>query len=182
MTDLITHSIPDRKYIFIDRDGVTNVRPPKGEYVCDPVEFIWLPGAKEAIKKLNDAGFFIIMITNQAGIAKGLMTEVDFYDVQKKMMSDLSDIDAHIDDVFFCPHGPDDGCECRKPKPGMLFEAQIKYAIDLSKCILIGDDVRDIITAHNAHMRGILITDEYQFSDAVNDVLNGIIKNYEVNE
>ncbi len=162
-----------QKYIFLDRDGTLNVRPPKAEYIRNPKDFVWLPGAKEAVKKLKDAGYFIIMISNQAGIARGVMTEQDFWDVQEKMQSDLKEIGAQVDAVYFCPHGWDSPCECRKPKPGMLYQAQRDYSIDLTKCILIGDDERDIQTAHNADMEGILVSDEYPFAKAVDDYLKG---------
>lgn len=180
--DLTKKYLSGQKYIFLDRDGVTNRRPLKAEYVCKPEDFVWLPGSKEAIKRLNDAGYFVILISNQAGIARGVMTEQDFSNVQSKMSSDLKEIGAHIDAVYFCPHGWDEGCECRKPKPGMLYKAQRDYSINLTECVLIGDDERDIQTAHNADMKGILVTDEYTLADAVNDFLNGKIIDYEVAE
>lgn len=178
--ELTEKYLSSQKYIFLDRDGVINERPPKAEYVCKPDDFRWLPYAKEAVKKLNDAGYKVIEISNQAGIARGAMTHSDFENVQKKMSSDLNRIGAKIDAVYYCPHGWDDNCNCRKPKPGMLYQAQKEYSIDLTKCVLIGDDERDIITAHNANMKGILVTDTYTLMDAVNDVLNGTVKDYEV--
>ena len=173
--------LSNQKYIFIDRDGTLNVRPKKAEYIVKPEDFIWINGAKDAIKKLNDAGYFIIMISNQAGIARGAMTELDFNNVQNKMQKDLDDIGAHIDAVYYCPHGWDENCDCRKPKPGMLYQAQKDFSINLSKCIMIGDDERDIITANNADMKAVLVDDKYKFIDAVNDLLNGNIKEYVVN-
>ena len=172
--------LSNQKYIFVDRDGTLNVRPKKAEYIVKPEDFIWLDGAKTAIKKLNDAGYFVILISNQAGIARGAMTEDDFYKVQKKMSDDLKVIGAHIDAVYFCPHGWDDNCECRKPKPGLIYKAQKDYSINLSNCVMIGDDERDIITANNADMKGILVDDNYKFIDAVNDLLNGVIKKYKI--
>ena len=180
--ELTERYLSGQKYIFLDRDGTTNKRPPRWEYITKPEEFIWLDGAKEAIKKLNDAGYFIIFISNQAGIARGVMTVEDFKNVQNKMKEDLEEIGAHFDAVYYCPHGWDDDCECRKPKPGMLYQAQKDYSIDLSKCVMIGDDERDVITAHNADMKGILVTDEYSLLDAVNDYLSDIVKDYEVKE
>ena len=169
--ELTEKYLSNQKYIFIDRDGTTNVRPKKAEYICKPDDFIWIDGAKEAIKKLNDAGYFVIMISNQAGIARGMMTVDDFNAVQEKMQNDLKTIGAHIDAVYFCPHGWEETCECRKPKPGMLFKAQKDFSINLSKCVMIGDDERDIETANNADMRGILVDDNYKLIDAVNDIL-----------
>lgn len=178
--DLTKQFLSGQRYIFLDRDGVTNERPPKAEYVCKPEDFKWITGSKEAVKRLNDAGYFIIMISNQAGIARGVMTEEDFNKVQDKMSSDLAEIGAHIDAVYYCPHGWDDECECRKPKPGMLYQAQKDYSINLTECVLIGDDERDIMTAHNANMKGILVTEDYTLESAVNDVLSGKIIDYEV--
>lgn len=178
--DLTKKFFSEQRYIFLDRDGVTNERPPKAAYVCKPEDFKWIAGAKEAIKRLNDAGYFIIMISNQAGIARGVMTEEDFHRVQDRMSLDLAELGAHIDAVYYCPHGWDDKCECRKPKPGMLYQAQKDYSINLTECVLIGDDERDILTAHNANMKGILVTEDYTLENAVNDILAGKIIDYEV--
>lgn len=169
-----------QKYVFLDRDGVINKRPPKAEYVCKPEEFVWLEGSKEAIKKLNDAGYFIIIISNQAGISRGVMSHEDFRSVQEKMESDLAEMDVHIDAVYYCPHGWNEGCSCRKPKPGMLYQAQKDYSINLTECLMIGDDERDMFTAHNANMKGILVNEAYTLLDAVNDILTGKILEYEV--
>lgn len=178
--ELTKQYLSGKKYIFLDRDGVTNERPPKAEYVCKPDEFIWIAGAKEAIKRLNDAGYLIVLISNQAGIARGVMTEEDFENVQNKMYSDLAEIGAHIDAVYYCPHGWDDDCDCRKPKPGMLYQAQKEHSINLTESVLIGDDERDITAAHNADMVGILVTDNYTLENAVDDFLEGNIQDYEV--
>ena len=171
--ELTKDFLSGKKYIFLDRDGTINKRPPKAEYICKPNDFIWLDGAKEAIKKLNDAGYSIIMISNQAGIARGVMTADDFQSVQNKMNDDLKEIGAHIDAVYYCPHGWDSNCDCRKPKPGMLYQAQKEYSINLPECLMIGDDERDIETAHNAGMKGILVNEEYTLLDVVNDILSG---------
>lgn len=160
-----------RKYIFLDRDGVTNARPPRGEYVRKPEDFVWIDGARGAIKRLNDAGYRVILVTNQAGIARGVMTEQDFRNVQDKMEADLEAIGARIFATYHCPHGWDEGCDCRKPRPGMLYQAQRDYSIDLTRCVMIGDDERDMETARNADMRGILVNGGYTLSDAVDDML-----------
>ena len=172
--------LSNRKFIFLDRDGVMNKRPPKAEYVKCPEDFVWLPGAKEAIRKLKEAGYFVIEISNQAGIARGVMSVSDFDNVQQKMSNDLEEVGASIDAVYYCPHGWNDNCDCRKPKPGMLYRAQKDYSINLTQCVLIGDDERDIITAHNANMKGVLVTEDYSLADAVDDLLKGIVKDYEV--
>lgn len=162
-----------QKYIFLDRDGTLNERAPKAEYIEKPEDFVWLPGAKEAVKKLKDAGYFIILISNQAGIARGRLTDASLAVIHEKMQDDLLEIGAGIDAIYYCPHGWDDDCSCRKPKPGMLYQAQKDYSINLTKCVLIGDDERDIQTAEAADVRGILVNEEYTLLDAVNDLLDG---------
>lgn len=162
-----------QKYIFLDRDGTLDVRPPKAHYVEKPEDFVWLPGAKEAVKKLKDAGYFIILVSNQAGIAMGRLTDEDVALVNEKMQDDLLAIGACIDAIYYCPHGWDSTCSCRKPKPGMLYQAQKDYSINLPECVMIGDDERDVQTAENADVHGILVDDNYTLLDAVNDLLAG---------
>lgn len=171
--ELTEEFLSGQKYIFLDRDGTLDVRPPKACYVEKPEDFIWLPGAKEAIKKLKDAGYFIILVSNQAGIAMGRMTDEDVALVNEKMQDDLLEIGAGIDAIYYCPHGWDSTCSCRKPKPGMLYQAQKDYSINLPECYLIGDDERDIQTAENADVKGILVDENYTLLDAVNDLLEG---------
>lgn len=171
--ELTEEFLSDQKYIFLDRDGTLDVRPPKAQYVERPEDFIWLPGAKEAVKKLKDAGYFIILVSNQAGIAMGRMTDEDVALVNEKMQDDLLAIGACIDAIYYCPHGWDSTCSCRKPKPGMLYQAQKDYSINLPECYLIGDDERDIQTAENADVKGILVDETYTLLDAVNDLLEG---------
>ncbi|MDE6742662.1 MAG: HAD-IIIA family hydrolase [Lachnospiraceae bacterium] len=171
--ELTEEFLSGQKYIFLDRDGTLDVRPPKACYVEKPEDFIWLPGAKEAIKKLKDAGYFIILVSNQAGIAMGRMTDEDVALVNEKMQDDLLAIGACIDAIYYCPHGWDSTCSCRKPKPGMLYQAQKDFSINLPECYLIGDDERDIQTAENADVKGILVDENYTLLDAVNDLLEG---------
>lgn len=171
--ELTEEFLSDQKYIFLDRDGTLDVRPPKACYVEKPEDFIWLPGAKEAVKKLKDAGYFIILVSNQAGIAMGRITDEDVARVNEKMQDDLLAIGACIDAIYYCPHGWDSTCSCRKPKPGMLYQAQKDYSINLPECYLIGDDERDIQTAENADVKGILVDENYTLLDAVNDLLAG---------
>ena len=161
-----------KKVVFLDRDGTMNVRPPQAHYVENPEQFIWLDGAKEAIKKLNDSGFHVYIITNQPGIARGNLTIEELDLIHKKMMDDLSLIGASIDDIFICPHNWNDGCDCRKPKPGMILEAQKKYSLNLNKCFLIGDDQRDIDAGIAAGIgRNILVNDTFSLKDAVDEII-----------
>lgn len=161
-----------QKYVFLDRDGTLNVRPPKACYIEKPEDFVWLDGAKEAVKKLNDAGFIVILISNQPGIARGNLTEETLTAIHDKMQSELAEIGAHIDKIYYCPHNWDDGCACRKPKPGMFYQAQKEFCIELPKATMIGDDERDIEAGEAAGCgRNILVNEEYTVLDAVNDLL-----------
>ena len=161
-----------QKYVFLDRDGTLNVRPPKACYIEKPEDFVWLDGAKEAVKKLNDAGFIVILISNQPGIARGNLTKETLTAIHNKMQSELEEIGAHIDKIYYCPHNWDDGCACRKPKPGMFYQAQKEFCIELPKATMIGDDERDIEAGEAAGCgRNILVNEEYTVLDAVNDLL-----------
>ena len=166
----------NQKFVFLDRDGTLNVRPPKACYVEKPEDFIWLDGAREAVKKLNDNDYLVILISNQPGIARGNLTEETLEDIHEKMSRDLADAGAHIDAIYYCPHNWDDGCFCRKPKPGMLYMAQRDYSLNLTKGFLIGDDERDIEAGESARVKSILVNDEYTVLDAVNDIVDGRIK------
>ena len=163
----------NQKFVFLDRDGTLNVRPPKACYVEKPEDFVWLDGAKEAVKKLNDNGYLVILISNQPGIARGNLTEQTLEEIHEKMKSDLERIGAHIDAIYYCPHNWDDGCFCRKPKPGMLYMAQRDYSLNLTKGFLIGDDERDIEAGESARVKSILVNDEYTVLNAVNDIVEG---------
>ncbi len=165
----------EKKVVFLDRDGTINVRPPKACYIERPEDFEWLPGAKEALKKLHDNNVTTILISNQPGIARGNLTEETLKEIHEKMQSDLQEIGCRIDHIYYCPHGWDDGCECRKPRPGMLFQAQKDLSLNLTKCVLFGDDERDIEAGNAARVTSVLVSDEYTFATAVNDYLEGKI-------
>lgn len=134
----------NQKTVFLDRDGTVNVKAPKACYIETMEQFVWLEGAREAIKILNDHDYRVLMITNQPGIARGRLSEETLDAIHKKMEEELQEMGARIDKVYYCPHDWDEGCDCRKPKPGMLYQAQKEYSLNLTECILIGDDDRDI--------------------------------------
>ncbi len=133
----------NRRAVLLDRDGVLNKKPPKASYVTKPEEFKWIPGSINAVRLLKEAGYMVYVVSNQAGIARGLMTQKDLNDIHSRMKWDLAQGGAGVDDIYVCPHGWDEGCQCRKPNPGMLFNAQRDHDLDLSKTIFIGDDPRD---------------------------------------
>ena len=142
------------KVAFLDRDGVLNV---DFGYVHNWDNFVWIPGSIEAMQKLQDHGFNIIIITNQAGIARGYYSEKDFHKLMKEMRSHLDKFNVKILDIFFCPHHIEGktkkyrkNCSCRKPEPGMLLNAIEKYNINRNESIFIGDRESDIIAGRAA--------------------------------
>lgn len=160
-----------KKVVFIDRDGTINVKAKKAHYIESTEAFKWLDGAREAIKLLNDNNVIVILVTNQPGVARGVLSIETLNDIHKKMQSDLKEIGARIDYIYCCTHNWNEGCFCRKPSPGMLYQASKDLSLDLTKCILFGDDIRDIEAANNANCKSELITSEYTLLDAVKKYL-----------
>ena len=146
-----------KKIIFLDRDGVINKKAKKAEYIRSWSEFEFLPGSIDAMKMLSRSGYRIFVITNQAGISRGAMTEDDLKVIHSNLKSELEKKGVRIEKIYYCPHGWDDGCECRKPKPGMLFQAAREYDLDLSESIFIGDDKRDLEAGLAAECRTLLV-------------------------
>jgi D-glycero-D-manno-heptose 1,7-bisphosphate phosphatase len=160
-----------RPAVFLDRDGVLNVRPPRAQYVRRPEEFVWLPGALDALRRLHEAGFLVFVVTNQAGIGRHEMTAADLTDVHAAMRRDAERAGGSIDAIYFCPHDWDEGCSCRKPQPGLLFQAQHEYDLDLSRTPFIGDDERDEQAARAAGCPSILVTEERLLSAVVAELV-----------
>lgn len=144
------------KIIFLDRDGVINRKAPPHDYIKSVNEFQMLPGAGEAIHLLNIAGYKVVIVTNQRGIARGLMTMEDLNQVHQFMKKELLNFEAHIDDIFVCPH--DIGqCHCRKPDIGLFLQAEKKFAINKDKSCMIGDSRTDIEAGKNYGIKTISI-------------------------
>ncbi len=131
------------KAVFLDRDGVINVSL-DGDYVKSWDEFEFLPKAKEAIKALTDTGWDIIVVSNQAGISRGIMSAQAVEEINYRMVNELEHCGGKVRAVYYCPHRPDENCGCRKPKPGMLLQAGCELGINLSQSYLIGDSITDI--------------------------------------
>jgi D-glycero-D-manno-heptose 1,7-bisphosphate phosphatase len=159
-----------QKAIFLDRDGVLNRE--LGRYVCSVDEFEILPHIVNNLLKLRDAGYQLIVITNQGGIAKGLYTEKMLYDIHQKLKAELATYDVILTDIFYCPHHPDFGkCLCRKPAPLMLQKAIAKHQIDLSSSWMIGDTDRDVQAAKAAGVRSHLIQSNADWSYWVDAII-----------
>ena len=136
-----------KKTIFLDRDGVIN-REAQYLYKIDDFEFI--DGIFDACLHFQNLGYQIIIITNQSGISRGYYTESDYQKVTRWMLAQFEKNNIDILDIFYCPHGPNSTCDCRKPNPGMFIEAKAKHNIDMTKSWMIGDKEVDVIAANSA--------------------------------
>jgi len=139
-----------RPTVLLDRDGVLNRKPPRAHYVRSREEFEWLPGAIEALRELATARFQTILVSNQAGVARGAMTDVDLQTLHEWMSAEIGRAGGRVDAIYCCPHDWDEGCDCRKPKPGLIFQAQRDFSLDLTRTYFIGDDERDAEAADAA--------------------------------
>jgi histidinol-phosphate phosphatase family protein len=157
--------------VIVDRDGVLNERPPPAQYVRRPDQIRWLPDALEALRLLNDAGWRVIVASNQAGVARGAMTESDLARVNEQMRQDAVAAGGRIDAIYACTHGWDDGCDCRKPRPGLLFQAQRDFDLDLTRTTFVGDDERDAAAALAAGCRPLLLGEGESLLDAARSLL-----------
>lgn len=145
-----------RAAVFLDRDGVINERLP-GAYVRSYGQFRFLRGARAGLRLLRGAGYVLIAVTNQRGIGRGLMTEGELAEVHRRMQADLARAGAALDDILHCPHDLDAGCDCRKPRPGMLVRAIARHRVDAARSWIVGDSLSDLEAGGAAGVRGILV-------------------------
>jgi D-glycero-D-manno-heptose 1,7-bisphosphate phosphatase len=143
------------KLIILDRDGVINYD--SDDYIRSVDEFVPLPGSLEAIARLKQAGWTVAVATNQSGIARGYYDETTLAAMHDKLARLLAGQDAAIDYLVWCPHGPDDACDCRKPLPGMYQAIARHFATDLKDVPVIGDSLRDLEAARAVGARPILV-------------------------
>lgn len=158
--------------IFLDRDGVINeVLSRRVKFVNQPHDFYLLPGAGKAIHLLNQAGFPVFVVTNQGGVGLGYMQEIDLQNIHARMEKDLAAYGAVITDIAYCPHRPQEGCSCRKPKAKMITDLAATHAIDLGTSFMVGDRRPDIEAGMNAGTRTVLVGQrekaaaDYRFED-----------------
>jgi D-glycero-D-manno-heptose 1,7-bisphosphate phosphatase len=132
-------------FIILDRDGVINYD--SDEYIKSPEEWRPIPGSLDAIAQLNRFGFQVLVATNQSGVARGYYDLDTLGRIHEKLMHELASVGGYIDEIFFCPHHPDEACSCRKPKPGLLHQIETKYQINLTHTFFIGDSIADVKAA-----------------------------------
>lgn len=143
------------KLIILDRDGVIN--EDSDDYIKSSDEWIPVPGSLDAVARLNHAGYSVAIASNQSGIARGYFSLETLAAMSVKMNDLLSPLGGRIDAMFFCPHGPKDGCDCRKPRPGMLTEIGNRYQTRLADVLFIGDNINDIKAAQAAGAKPVLV-------------------------
>ncbi|MHB9037661.1 MAG: D-glycero-alpha-D-manno-heptose-1,7-bisphosphate 7-phosphatase [Armatimonadota bacterium] len=141
--------------VFLDRDGVINVD--RDDYVKNVAELKVFDFAPEAIRRLNEAGFEVFVISNQQGVAKGLIREDDLMGIQAEITRQVESAKGHIGSFYYCRHMASDKCGCRKPETGMLRAAAREHGINLAKSFMIGDSERDIVAGNSAGCRTVLV-------------------------
>jgi D-glycero-D-manno-heptose 1,7-bisphosphate phosphatase len=145
------------RYVFLDRDGVINRKLPEGQYVTTPAALILAPEAASAIGRLNRSGLKVLVVTNQRGISLGLYTDADLEAIHQKLSALLLVEDAHLDGIYYCPHAKHT-CDCRKPGPGLFFQAFRDFPeANAANSIMVGDSLSDIQAGHNLGMATVFI-------------------------
>ena len=157
------------KAIFLDRDGVINKE--RKDYVKSVEEFQIIDNIPKVIKILKEKGFVVIVITNQSAINRGLVTIETLNEIHNHLQKILKDNNTSIDDFYFCPHIPDENCQCRKPNPGMLIKAVQDHDIDMDQSFMIGNSLTDVQAAQKAGCKGILLNQNQTLLELVTNLI-----------
>ncbi len=143
------------RLILLDRDGVINYDSP--DYVKDVHEWTPIPGSLDAIARLKQAGCLVAVCSNQSGVGRGILSEQALERIHARMRSELADRGARLDALYYCPHRPEDGCRCRKPRPGMLQDAMQSLGVPPAETVFVGDRLTDVEAAVSAGCRPVLV-------------------------
>ena len=146
------------KFLLLDRDGVINRRIENG-YVASWEQFTFLPGSLEALRLLAQHQYAPVVVSNQASVAKGLVTQEQLDAITGRFLDEVRNAGGRIEAVFYCPHRDEDGCDCRKPKPGLLQRAQRKYGFNFAETFMVGDSMVDMQAAAGAGCPALLIAE-----------------------
>jgi len=149
---VIQHSRPDPilKAVLLDRDGVINFD--STDYILSPEQWLPIPGSLEAIGRLSKASIAVAICSNQSALGRGMINQQTFQAIHAKMMLAIEEQGGEIAHVAYCPHGPDDGCVCRKPLPGLLEESIAAMDVSAADALMVGDSIRDVQAAHAANV------------------------------
>tara|TARA_B110000196_G_scaffold238025_1_gene206440 strand:+ start:83 stop:574 length:492 start_codon:yes stop_codon:yes gene_type:complete len=158
------------KVVFLDRDGVLNVK--KNDYVKTVSELEIFPFILEPLKKLQNAGFKLIIITNQSAINRGLTTHKEIQKIHSELKKFLKKDNISISAIYYCPHRPDENCTCRKPKPGLIYQAMNDFKIDINQSWFIGDSETDVEAGKSVGCKTLLISPELNFEQSIENILH----------
>ncbi len=156
-------ALMNKKVVFLDRDGVIN--QDRDEYVQNTGQLHIFPYSGSAIKRLNDAGFSVYVVSNQQGIAKGLVKISDLEAIEYEIIRKVEEVGGKIDAFYYCTHLSSENCFCRKPKPGMILKAAKEHNIDLKSAFMIGDTEKDVMAAKSAGCRSVVVLTGYLTKD-----------------
>lgn len=148
---------PRQGAVFLDRDGVINKSPGKKRYIMEPEEFKFLPGVLPALRRLKKTGRRILLVSNQAGVGRGLFTQNQLKEVTRKMLEGVREHGGRINAVYYCTHTPEQRCRCRKPRTGLLRKAARRWTINLKKSVVVGDNGTDIEMGQSAGCKTVLV-------------------------
>lgn len=151
-----------RKAFFFDRDGVINQAPPRGIYITSLDQIVLMEDISEVMQAVRQAGFLVIIVTNQPQIAKGTLTTEGLFQIHRYLQNSLSGL---IDAIYYCPHQDSDHCRCRKPAPGLLKQATKDLGIDLENSYFLGDSYKDVLAGEAAKCRTIFLHNEYNHAE-----------------
>jgi len=151
--------------VLLDRDGVINFDSP--DYILTPKQWLPIPGSLEAIARLTRAGIAVAIVSNQSALGRGTIDQDSFNAIHAKMMLAIEQAGGFISHVAYCPHAPDEGCTCRKPKPGMVVDSLAACGASADVALMIGDSLRDMQAAHAAGVQGMLVQTGYGDADSI---------------
>lgn len=149
-----------RPAVFLDRDGTINRRPPEHDYIRNVEDLEMLPGAASAIAALSRLGFAVIVVSNQRGVSRGLVSMATLAEIAASIETDVRSFGGKIDGFFYCPHGSEEVCGCRKPATGLLTDAAARHLIDLGSSWMVGDSTSDVLAGKAAGCRTVLVPRE----------------------